>query len=69
MADIRTGKPHSSTDKPAHVPGVRQGNHPYRSQRHPGHLSGRGSTARRSTGICARSRNPILPGMPNISPA
>ncbi|GHJ42556.1 hypothetical protein [Streptomyces sp. TS71-3] len=68
MTDIRVGEPDVAVDVPAHTPGVRQGNHAGLFKHQPGHRRNR-STARRSTGINARSRNPILPGMPNLSPA
>jgi|GEM_PF-282646 len=65
---IRVGKPQVRPAKPSHVAGVREGNEPgsYRSQ--PGHLPDGRSTARRSTGINARNRNPIDPSSPNLSP-
>jgi hypothetical protein len=69
MADIKLGEARVSVDTPAHTPGVRQGNQEGYHKRQPGHLDDDSSTARRSTGICADSRNPILPGMPNLSPA
>lgn len=66
--DIQTGKPDVDPAKPAHVRGVREGNAPgsYRDQ--PGHRADGTSTARRSTGINARDRNPIDPSAPNLSP-
>ncbi|MER5183156.1 hypothetical protein ABT009_33205 [Streptomyces sp. NPDC002896] len=69
MSNIKVGKPDVKPDRTAHVPGVRRGNHRGIYKRTPGHLPDGHSTARRSTGICAKSRNPVLPGMPNISPA
>jgi hypothetical protein len=73
MAEIRTGirvgKAQVRVDKAAHVAGVRQGNHVGAYKHQPGHLPDDRSTARRSTGILPRSKNPILPGMPNLSPA
>lgn len=69
MADITLGTPKARPDTPSHTPGVRQGNHEGAYKRQPGHLPDDSSTARRSTGICADARNPILPGMPNLSPA
>jgi hypothetical protein len=67
--DIRVGKPDVSTDKPAHVPGVRRGNHRGLHKRQPGHLPDDRSTARRSTGINPKQHDPVLPDMPNLSPA
>ncbi len=69
MAEIRVGTPHVRPDKTAHVPGVRQGNHKGNFKRQPGHTPDGLSDARRSTGVNPGPRNPILPGMPNLSPA
>lgn len=69
MAEIKVGKRDVQVDKMAHTPGVRQGNHRGVHKRQPGHLPYGRSTSRRSTGICPAPKNPILPGMPNLSPA
>ncbi|GDY28427.1 hypothetical protein [Gandjariella thermophila] len=69
MASIRVGKPHVKADTPAHTRGVTEGNSRGHYDRQPGHLPDGRSTARRSTGIHPKARNPILPGMPNLSPA
>ncbi|GAB7029263.1 hypothetical protein AB0G35_12385 [Streptomyces sp. NPDC021749] len=69
MADITVGKRQVRPDFTAHVPGVRRGNHEGHYKRQPGHLPYGRSTSRRSTGIRPKSKNPILPGMPNLSPA
>lgn len=66
---ITVGKPDVSMDKPAHVAGVRRGNHRGLYKHQPGHRPDDRSTARRSTGINARRRDPVLPDMPNLSPA
>ncbi|MBM9510248.1 hypothetical protein [Actinacidiphila acididurans] len=66
---ITVGKPDVTPDRPAHVAGVRRGNHQGGRKRQPGHRRNNLSTARRSTGINARHRNPVLPDMPNLSPA
>ncbi|MDQ0939094.1 MULTISPECIES: hypothetical protein [unclassified Streptomyces] len=66
---ITVGKPDVRTDRTAHVPGVRRGNHRGLIKRQPGHRPDDTSTARRSTGINARHRDPIMPDMPNLSPA
>lgn len=66
---ITVGKPDVSMDRPAHVAGVHRGNHRGMGSRQPGHRSDDRSTARRSTGINARHRDPVLPDMPNLSPA
>ncbi|MGP3927411.1 MULTISPECIES: hypothetical protein [unclassified Streptomyces] len=66
---ITVGKPDVQLDKAAHVRGVRRGNHRGVIKYHPGHLPDDRSTARRSTGINARHREPVMPDMPNLSPA
>lgn len=65
----RVGRPDTRITAPSHTPGVREGNEPggYLKQR--GHLPDGRSTAERSTGINAATRNPIDPRMPNLSPA
>ena len=68
MANIKVGKPDVAPDTPAHTPGVEQGNKTGNYEKMPGHLPDGRSTARRSTGIRAKQHNPILPGMPNLSP-
>lgn len=68
MGKIRVGRPHVKPDKPSHTPGVAQGNSTGNYDKQPGHLTDGRSTARRSTGINAKARNAILPGMPNLSP-
>lgn len=57
-----------SVDLPAHTRGVRQGNSTGNYEKQPGHLPDGTSTAKRSTGVRAKTKNPILPGMPNLSP-
>lgn len=69
MADIKVGTPDVRTDDTAHVPGVREGNHKGHYKRQPGHTADGRSDSRRSTGIHPGPKNPILPGMPNLSPA
>lgn len=66
---ITVGRPEARPDVTAHVAGVRRGNDPCDAERQPGHLPGHRATARRSTGIDDRSRNPVLPDMPNLPPA
>ncbi|MEV6317764.1 hypothetical protein [Streptomyces sp. NPDC051776] len=68
MADINVGKADVKPDKAAHVKGVRAGNDTDR-KREPGHRKDDRSTARRSTGINAKHRDPVDPDMPNLSPA
>ena len=67
--NIRTGKAKVSPTALHHTCGVRSGNTPGGYCREPGHLPNGRSTARRSTGINAVARNPVLPEMPNLSPA
>ena len=69
MAGIRVGRPDVRADRTAHVRGVRQGNKKGSYRKAPGHLPGDRSTARRSTGITSRRRDPVMPGMPNPSPS
>lgn len=66
---ITVGRPDVEPDKPTHVAGVRRGNHKGLYKRQPGHRRNDRSTARRSTGINARHRNPVDRDMPNLSPA
>jgi hypothetical protein len=65
---IRVGKPDVAHDKPGHVAGIRQGNSTGNYEKSKGHLPDGRSTAARSTGIRPKAHEPILPGMPNLSP-
>lgn len=65
---IRVGKPDATHDKPAHVKGVRQGNSTGNYEKSKGHLPDGRSTAARSTGLRPKPHDPLLPGMPNLSP-
>ena len=76
MGDIRTGKPDTQPDKPAHTKGVNAGNEPGGVEADPGlYFTGeRGAgkpsvkaTARAYTSIRAEDRNPIDPNMPNVT--
>lgn len=69
MAKLKTGKADVEQATPSHTPGVRQGNEPGSYEKQAGHNKDDTSTARRSTGVGANARNPILPSMPNLSPA
>lgn len=78
MANIKVGKPDTTHDAPAHIPGVASGNTPGGTVSEPGLIEtgevGAGrptmrSTARKSTGINADRRNPIDPNSPNLPPA
>ena len=68
VAGIRIGAPAVDNAAPTHVPGVRYGNKVGNYEGEPGQLPDGRSTARRSTGINAEDRDPILPEMPNLSP-
>lgn len=66
--NVRTGRADVRHDTPAHTPGIKQGHEPGAYARQGGHRPGGRSTARRSTGINAKDREPIDPRMPNLSP-
>ena len=67
--NLRVGRPHTTPSKPAHTPGVRQGNTRGNYQKQSGHFADGRATARRSTGIDPQSRDPIDPRSPSLSPA
>jgi hypothetical protein len=69
MARIAVGKAAVKPDRTAHVRGVRQGNRKGSYRKTPGLLPGGRSTARRSTGVNPGRRDPVMPGMPNLSPS
>ena len=52
-----------------HVKGIKEGNARGNYERNVGHRPDGTSTAKRSTGINAKAREPIDPRMPNLSPA
>ena len=66
---IKVGKPDVDTAKLGHTPGVKQGNAKGNYERNGGHLPDGRRTARASTGISSKHRDPIDPRMPNLSPA
>lgn len=66
--NIRVGRPDASPEDPSHIRGVGQGNARGSYESMEGHNPDGTSTSRRSTGIDADARNPILPSMPNLSP-
>jgi hypothetical protein len=68
MTPNKLGKRQTATDKPTHTPGTKQGNSTGNYEKQPGHLPDGRSTARRSTGINAKKREPVDPRMPNLSP-
>ena len=61
-------KQNPAVDRPAHTPGIKQGNSKGNYEKQAGHLPDGRSTAERSTGINAKARDPIDPSMPNLSP-
>lgn len=67
--NLRTGKPDVDPGLPSHTSGIREGNTPGGYEKMPGHNPDGTSTAARSTGINPEDREPILPDMPNLSPA
>ncbi|MBQ6643709.1 MAG: hypothetical protein IJH84_22115 [Saccharopolyspora sp.] len=56
-------------DTPSHIDGIAEGNETGNYEKQPGHLPDGHATARRSTGVRAKDRDPILPSMPNLSPS
>lgn len=58
----------TTPDAPAHTPGTHRGEEWARNQREPGRES-ETATARSSTGINAKNRDPIDPRMPHLPPA
>jgi hypothetical protein len=68
MAGMKTGKGDVRHDAPSHVKGIKQGNSKGNYEATPGHNPDGTSTARRSTGINPKAREPIDPRMPNLSP-
>jgi hypothetical protein len=67
VAGIRVGTPEVKPDAPAHVRGINEGNEGP-TERQAGFNADGTSTAARSTGINPKLEDPILPGMPNLSP-
>jgi hypothetical protein len=65
---IKVGKRQVTPDKPSHISGVKEGNAEGNYEKQLGHLPDGRSTAARSTGINPKDRDPVLPGMPNLSP-
>ena len=78
FANLKVGTPDTTPSSPSHVRGVRQGNTTGAvaqqgfysvGPQHRRGLSDVRATARRSTGINARARDPIDPRSPNLSPS
>ncbi len=72
VSNVKVGKPDTILTVSAHVKGTREGNSTQGIKKergvHDEGLTAKG-TARRSTGINPKNRNPIDPKMPNLSPA
>lgn len=66
---LKVGKPDISPDALAHLRGIRKGNAKGNYEKQIGHTKDGKSTAARSTGINPKTHDPILPIMPNLSPA
>jgi hypothetical protein len=65
---IRTGKPDTTQDAPAHTPGIFQGNATGNYESQVGHNPDGTRTAAASTGINPDAHGPIDPRMPSLSP-
>ena len=65
---LRVGPPDVKPTTPSHTPGTREGNELGSYERMSGHHPDDTSDARRSTGVGYDRKNPILAGMPNLSP-
>lgn len=65
---IRTGKPDTVQDAPAHTPGVKQGNSVGNYERQVGHNSDGTRSDAASTGVNPGMHGPIDPRMPSLSP-
>jgi len=69
MANIKTGKPDTTQDSPAHVKGINKGGSPGDYAKQVGHNPDGSVTARAATGINPDAAGPIDPRMPNLPPA
>lgn len=72
IANVVVGKPDVRPSKPSHVPGVRSGNSTGSMAKQRGiEPDGLGAKANpsRSTGINPKSRSPVDPRSPTLSPA
>lgn len=67
--NLPVGRADVSQTAPSHVSGVHQGNQRGAYERMKGHKPDGTATARRSTGINPESREPIMAGMPRLTPA
>jgi len=63
------GKPDVRPDAPSHTPGIRMGNAEGNYEQQEGYLADGRVTAKRSTGVNSKAREPIVPEvMPNLPP-
>jgi hypothetical protein len=72
VSNVRVGKPQTKPTAPSHTAGVKSGNARGNFKKEKGltpTADGARATARRSTGINPKSRNPIDRRMPNLPPA
>jgi hypothetical protein len=72
ISNVRVGKPQTKPTAPSHTPGVREGNARGNFEREAGLEAtpdGARATARRSTSINPKARDPIDPRMPRLPPA
>jgi hypothetical protein len=69
VRNIRLGRALVNPSAASHIAGVSEGNERGHYEKMGGHLPGGRSTARRSTSINPDDENPLIPEMPNLSPA
>lgn len=65
---LKTGKPDTKPDAPAHTPGIPKGGAAGSYIEQPGHLPDGRATPERSTGVDPSARKPIHPAMPVLMP-
>ena len=68
MPRIKRGNADADPSAPSHVKGIKQGNARGNYEKMPGHLPDGRRTARASTGVNPKGREPIDPRMPNLPP-
>lgn len=66
--NLKTGKPDTTHDAPAHTPGIAKGGGKGAYAEQSGHLPDGRATPERSTGVDAGARKPIHPAMPGLFP-
>lgn len=67
--NLPVGRADTNQEAPSHVGGVREGNAKGNYAKMDGHKADGTASARRSTGINPGSRDPIMAGMPKLTPA